>query len=136
MHTSNNIHTHTHTAYDSLDIPIFAKLYEFYKKLALAIATFPKTKRYTLGQKLDNTTLDIFELLFSVPNSNNKTETLYKISNKIDLLKILLRLAKDTQGLTNKSYLELSEMLQEIGKMLGGWIRATKQSLPQDKSSY
>ena len=102
----------------------------------MAIATFPKTKRYTLGQKLDNTTLDIFELLFSVPNSNNKTETLYKISNKIDLLKILLRLAKDTQGLTNKSYLELSEMLQEIGKMLGGWIRATKQSLPQDKSSY
>jgi len=68
-------------------------------------------------------------LLFSVPNSNNKTETLYKISNKIDLLKILLRLAKDTQAFTNKSYLELSEMLQEIGKMLGGWIRATKQSL-------
>lgn len=94
----------------------------------MAIATFPKTKRYTLGQKLDNITLEIFELLFSVTNSNNKTETLSKISNKIDLLKILLRLAKDTQGLTNKSYLELQEMLQEIGKMLGGWIRATKQS--------
>jgi len=83
-----------------------------------------------LGQKLDNITLEIFELLFTISNSSNKTETLYKISNKIDLLKILLRLAKDTQGLTNKSYLELSEMLQEIGKMLGGWIRATKQSLP------
>ena len=83
-----------------------------------------------MGQKLDNITLEIFELLFTISNSSNKTETLYKISNKIDLLKILLRLAKDTQGLTNKSYLELSEMLQEIGKMLGGWIRATKQSLP------
>ena len=98
--------------------------------MTLAITTFPKTKRYTLGQKLDNITLEIFELLFSVPNSDNKIETLYKISNKIDLLKILLRLAKDTLALTNKSYLELSEMLQEIGKMLGGWIRATKQSFP------
>jgi hypothetical protein len=127
MHTDEDIHTYT--AYDSLDIPIFAKLYEFYKKLTLGIATFPKTKRYTLGQKLDNITLEIFELLISVPNSINKTETLYKISNKIDLLKILLRLTKDTQALTNKSYLELQEMLQEIGKMLGGWIRATKQSL-------
>ena len=130
MHTDKDIHTHTHTAYDSLDIPIFAKSYEFYKKLTLGIVTFPKIKRYTLGQKLDNTTLEIFELLISVPNSNNKTETLYKISNKIDLLKILLRLAKDTLALTNKSYLELQEMLQEIGKMLGGWIRAAKQSLP------
>jgi len=95
----------------------------------LAIATFPKTKRYTLGQKLDNITLEIFELLFSVTNSGNKTDTLYKISNKIDLLKILLRLARDTLALTNKNYLELQEVLQEIGKMLGGWIRATKQSL-------
>ncbi len=95
----------------------------------MAIATFPKTKRYTLGQKLDNITLEIFELLFSVTNSGNKTDTLYKISNKIDLLKILLRLARDTLALTNKNYLELQEVLQEIGKMLGGWIRATKQSL-------
>ena len=83
-----------------------------------------------MGQKVDNITLEIFELLFSVTNNDNKTETLYKISNKIDLLKILLRLAKDTLALTNKNYLELQEMLQEIGKMLGGWIRATKQSLP------
>jgi len=129
MHTNKDIHTHTHTAYSSLDLPIFAKLYEFYEKLTLGIAIFPKTKRYTLGQKLDNITLETFELLFSISNSNNKTETLYKISNKIDLLKILLRLANDTQALTNRSYLQLQEMLQEIGKMLGGWIRATKQSL-------
>ena len=138
MHTDKDIHTHTHThtGYNSLDIPIFTKTYEFYKQLTQSITAFPKTKRYTLGQKLDNITLGIFELLISVPNTNNKTETLYKISNKVDLLKILLRLAKDTQGLTNKNYLELQEMLQEIGKMLGGWIRATKQSLPSNKSSY
>jgi len=71
-----------------------------------------------------------------VPHNSNKVETLYKISCKLDLLKILLRLAKDTLALTNKSYLELQEMLQEIGKMLGGWIRATKQSLPSNKPSY
>jgi hypothetical protein len=131
MHTDKTYpHTHTHTPYSSLDIPIFAKSYEFYKRLTLGIVTFPKTKRYTLGQKLDNITLDIFELLFSVTNSDNKIETLYKISNKIDLLKILLRLAKDTLALTNKNYLELQEILQEIGKMLGGWIRATKQNSP------
>ena len=83
-----------------------------------------------MGQKLDNITLDIIEMLTSVPHANNKVEMLYKISNKIDLLKILLRLAKDTQALKNKNYLELSEILQEIGKMLGGWIRAAKQNSP------
>lgn len=62
IHNKDN-HTHTHTD-SSSDIPIFTKLYEFYKKLSIIIPSFPKTKRYTLGQKLDNTTLDILELLF------------------------------------------------------------------------
>lgn len=92
------------------------------------ITAFPKTKRYTLGQKLDNLNLEIFELLFSIPSSQNKTATLQQISIKLDLLKILLRLAKDSQSLKDKNYLELQTILQEIGKMLGGWIRSTKQN--------
>ena len=114
----------------TLDIPIFTKLYDFYKNLSLVISTFPKTKRYTLGQRLDNVTLDIFELLFSIPTSNNKAGILAQISTKIDLVKMLLRLSKDTQAIKNNKYLELQAVLQEIGKMLGGWIRSAKQNSP------
>lgn len=98
--------------------------------MSQAIITFPKTKRYTLGQKLDNLTLEIFELLFSIPTSSNKIFSLQQISIKLDLLKILLRLAKDSLAIRDKKYLELQSILQEIGKMLGGWIRSTKQNLP------
>ena len=119
-------HTHTHTY--SLDIPIFTKLYEFYKTLTSAITSFPKTKRYTLGQKLDNVTLDIFELLLSIPVSHDKTSTLQEISIKIDLLKILLRLSRDSLAVNDKTYLQLESLLQEIGRMLGGWIRSSKQN--------
>lgn len=115
------------------DIPIFTKLYDFYKDLTGIITIFPKTKRYTLGQKLDNITLEIFELLFSIPRAENKITTLQQISTKLDLLKVLLRLSKDSQAVTNKGYLELQTILQEIGRMLGGWIRSTKQN---NGSSY
>lgn len=98
--------------------------------MSQAIIAFPKTKRYTLGQKLDNLTLEIFELLFSIPTANSKAATLQQISIKLDLLKILLRLSKDSLALRDKKYLELQTILQEIGKMLGGWIRSTKQNLP------
>ena len=120
-------HTHTHTAYDN-DIPILARFYEFYKDLTTTLTTFPKVKRYTLGQKLDTITLDMIELLFSIPYTKDKTATLQSISTKLDLLKVLLRLSKDTQALTDKKYLELQTVLQEVGKMLGGWIRSAKQN--------
>lgn len=129
---SNNSepHTHTHTHSYSIsqtsDIPIFTKLYDFYKTLTPVVTKFPKTKRYTLGQRLDNLTLEMFELLFSVSYSDNKTKTLQQISTKLDLAKVLLRLAKDSQAVTNKDYLELQTILQEVGRMLGGWIRASK----------
>ena|SRR3989344_1798725 len=114
----------------TLDIPIFAKLYDFYRNLSARIPTFPKTKRYTLGQKLENVTLDIFELLIAIPNAKDKIELLWQISIKVDLLKILLRFAKDGQALKDKNYIELQASLQEVGKMLGGWIRSAKQNSP------
>ncbi len=94
------------------------------------MVSFPKTKRYTLGQKIDDLSLEIFELLLSISQSDQKTLTLHKISIKLDLLKILLRIAKDSQAIKDKNYLELQAILQEVGKMLGGWIRSTKQNLP------
>lgn len=113
-----------HTSGDFvLDAPIFVKLYDFYLQITQIITRFPKTKRYTLGQRLDETTLEMFGILFSLPLSSDKVALLSQVSCRLDLLKVLLRLAKDTQALPLNQYLALQAQLQEIGKMLGGWIR-------------
>ena len=124
-------HTHTHTLPNpSLDIPIFTKLYDFYKNLYLALNLFPKRDRYSLGQKLDNIVLEIFEQIskISLVSKEQKIETLQSISTKLDLLKILLRFSHDNKSLNTKTYLSLEEQLQEIGKMAGGWLRYFKNS--------
>jgi len=51
---------------------------------------------------------------------------LNKIDNKIFILKILIRLAKEVKSLDIKKYIVLEERLEEIGKMLGGWIKSIK----------
>lgn len=128
-----DIPPHTHT-YSNLDIPIFAKLYEFYNFLTRAISSFPKTKRYTLGQELDRQVLLSIELLISIPSQDNKINALKILSIKIDLLKVLLRLSKDNQCLKEKDYLLLQASLQEVGRMLGGWIRKTLSEEPTSSS--
>ena len=45
---------------------------------------------------------------------------------KIDVLRVLIRLAKEIKALDNKKYLISQECLDEIGRMLGGWIKSTK----------
>ena len=46
------------------------------------------------------------------------------------MLKIFIRLLKDVDAIKNKDYLLMQTQIQEIGKMLGGWIKA-----PEKKSS-
>ena len=112
-----------------MDIPAFSKLYELYKNISNYLPLFPKGKRYTLGQKIDQTTLDIIELVVTAGYSarDQKVVILQKASIKLDLLKMLTRLSLDTKCLDNKKYQQLSAQLVEIGKMLGGWIKSVRQ---------
>lgn len=79
-----------------------------------------------LGQKIDNLTLEILELAITagIQDRDRKLPHLEKAIVSVDLLKILIRLAKDTQALDEKRYLELQGHLQEMGRMFGGWKKS------------
>lgn len=88
---------------------------------------FPKQERYTLGQKIENTILEVLELTLSASHTGiYKNEILRKTNNKIDLLKYLFRLAHETESIKMKNYLILEEAIIEIGKIIGGWLRSLK----------
>ena len=105
---------------------VFARLHHFYKNLSQTVEKFPKTKRYGLGQKLEQIALELIELIIraSYLQREQKLPFLEKSVVSADLLKILLRLAKDNKALDNKKYLQLESSLQEIGRMIGGWKRS------------
>ena len=54
-----------------------------------------------------------------------KNEHIKRASDKIDFLKYLIRLAHETKLLNTKKYFMLEEKTLEVGKMLGGWLKAT-----------
>lgn len=115
----------------ALDIPIFTETYELYKTFYRFLPTFPKKDRYTLGQKCEMLLLELLELIILAGNlpKQDKLPILKKASLKLDVLKVLFRLGKDLKIIDSKKYLILESFLQEIGRMLGGWIKTTSNSL-------
>lgn len=102
------------------------KTFSFFQQLHLWIHTFPKVERHSLGVRLEDLTLEIAqELLYTheLPTSLKKG-SLQKISSKLNVLKLLVRVAFETKCIDQNKYLILQSKLQEIGKMLGGWIRS------------
>ena len=100
--------------------------YGYYKSL-------PKEHRYTLGQKIDNLLSEVIEAISSASFlAREEKQPFIKIAiRKTDTIKVFLLILWETKSLDNKKYLSLSEKLNEIGRMLGGWNgQLTKQNSP------
>lgn len=114
---------------NDLDIQIVKKSYELYKEFYKLRLTVPKQDRYTLWQKCEGTLITILEgiLMASQQSKIEKLPTLEKVSVKLNFLKVCVRLMKDVKAITPKTYIIIEADLDEIGKMLGGWIKSTKE---------
>jgi hypothetical protein len=88
----------------------------------------PKDSKYTLGAKVDSLFLEVTEETIKASSSNKleKLISLKRASIKLDLLKFFLQVTWEIKSLDNKKYINLSEKINEIGKMLGGWIKSLK----------
>ncbi len=114
--------------YNHFDIPIFQKTYDLYKLIHKFRNDVPKVDRYTIWQKTEDTCLQVIETLLQA-NQNNGSEKvmlLTKSSNKVDLLRVFIRLAHETKTIDEKKYINLQSHLDEIGRMLGGWIKNSR----------
>ena len=110
-------------------VPIFQKSYDLYKKMHEYQKLIPKHDRYTLYSRAEDCLLSVLSCLFkaSSVNKDDKLTLLEEASTELNLLRIFVRLLKDIKALDNKKYLALQSEIDEIGRMLGGWIRSVKQ---------
>jgi len=103
------------------DLVIFQKTYDLALWIYPKINKFPKQQRFVLGQRLENTVVRIIELVLESNSPDyNKSYSLRKIDTELDKLRIFVRLSKDLNFLSTKSYLFVAEKINEIGKLLGG----------------
>ena len=102
-------------------------MYETYKEWYRLQLKFPKTQRYSLGDKISNHLISTLEYILEAAVSREKDTkrlAITKAGNKLDVTKILVRLAKDCECLTNEEYQAIESRLYEAGKMIGGWIKS------------
>jgi len=108
------------------NLVIFQKLYDLILWMFPLINKFPKKQRFVLGQQLENTLLDILKRIIQANQERNKLEILKQVSIDLDKFRILFRLAKDLRFMSIKQYQFGAEKINELGKILGGWIKSCK----------
>ena len=107
-------------------LPIINRTYEVYKSVADINQHLEKRSRYSLGQSLENTILDLLENLIMAKNAPKalKSPYLIKASAHVELSSLKLRLYLELNMANNTRIFQIQKKLEEIGRMTGGWLKS------------
>lgn len=90
--------------------------------------------RHTLGGKIEHYFLELLEAIFIslYLTPARKIEQLIVAITKLDGVKFFFQLAWENKCIPQNKYIELSERLNEIGRMLGGWKKGLENKTPAE----
>ena len=89
--------------------------------------------RDTIGNRIDDIFLSLLQLIFKACFAYDKFEKLSLVSQAVgmcDLLKFILQISWEQKILNHKQYGEQILLLDEVGRMLGGWKRSLADKTP------
>jgi hypothetical protein len=105
--------------------PIFARTYDLLAWLIPALTKFPKDQRFRLAARIENTGFTFYERLLEATRARERRPLLLAADLELEKLRLSLRLAKDIRCLSFQQYEYAARLVNEIGKLLGGWLKKT-----------
>lgn len=116
--------------------PIFAKTYDLLLWLIPRTTTFPREQRFVLARQVQEVALRFQECLIeagTLPQERRqaKLEWLNRAEVELTKLRFHLRLCRDLNLLDAGQHQHASRMLDEIGRLLGGWFKALGSASPK-----
>ena len=98
--------------------------YQFLLWLGPTLEKFPKDKKFTLGDRIQNQALDILEALIEATYTRERVLHLRRANLGIEKLRFLFRLAADLKVLDRRRYEFVARTLDETGRSIGAWAKA------------
>jgi hypothetical protein len=107
---------------------VIQRSYDFTNWLFAHTQKFPRSLRFSLAVRIEDRMLEVLECVTVANKLRDRLPLLRRADNAMESLRILVRLAHTMRVLATNSYEYAAREMDEIGKLLGGWIR--QQSRP------
>ena len=106
--------------------PIFVKTFDLLKWILQKTEKFPKSQRFFMAKRVNDTALDFYETLVKAAIRKNQTRTALKEADVLlNRLRHYVRLSMEMKYLGFKQYEYAAREIAEVGRLLGGWMKKT-----------
>ena len=106
---------------------IFTRTYDLLTWLIPRTMGFPRSQRFVVTKRLQDAALDFQERIIEANRlrGRSRLERLREADSALDKVRLYLRLSVRWEWLSERQYHHSSQMVKEIGSLLGGWIKQT-----------
>ena len=112
---------------------ILTKLHDLLLYLIPQLNKFPRDQKFVLGDRIETKLLEVQESCLRAYYGRDKLAHLLEANLRLELTRHLIRLAHGLRLFSNHTYGVLAEKVDEVGRMVGGWVKAI--NLPQRGSA-
>ena len=109
---------------DHEELTIITKTYDLILWSCNHTGRFPRNHRFVLGERIERNLYDLLETLIRAKYSRQRQPLLEDANLKLEILRFQMRLAKDLQCLKPQSYAFAAKAIDEVGRLIGGWLRS------------
>jgi hypothetical protein len=106
--------------------PALERMQQFLVWLVPTVEKFPRSQKFLLGDRIQSTALDVLERLVEATYTRARGRSLQAANLGVEKLRILFRLAAELRVLDPRRYEFAARSLDEVGRMIGGWIKADR----------
>lgn len=103
--------------------PALEKWYQFLRWLVPTVDKFPRAQKFTLGDRIQSSALEVLERLIEATYSRQALPLLAAANLGLEKLRFLFRLASDLRLLDLRRY-EFAARAIDVGRLVGGWMKA------------
>lgn len=106
---------------------IFTRTYDFISWLLPLAEKFPRSQRFVITQRLQNAALNFQESIIEANSLRDglRVEKLNVADAELRKVRLYLRLCEQWKWINPGQYRHVSEMVLEIGRLLGGWKKVS-----------
>ncbi len=102
---------------------VLTKLHDLLLYSIPQLAKMPRDQKYLLGDRIETKMLEVLEHALRAYYRKDKRPHLLEANLTLEIIRHLVRLAYGQRNLSPKACEVISQRVDEIGRMIGGWLK-------------
>jgi hypothetical protein len=103
-------------------------MYRLLLWLIPTLEKFPRSQKFLLGDRLQSEALAVLDSLIAATYTREREAHLRAANLGLEKMRFGVRLAKDLRHLDLRAYEHAARMIDEVGRMIGGWLRSDRSA--------